>query len=209
MKLPFPPALAATVFFAACGPNDPPAVRPVVPLINAEQAAQLEISTTAASVISEQTGAITRNTALTQYMDRVAADIDAAVDAKLVRHGHGLVVAIPAYGIHTPTLSELRPLLQREAGLQIFVVGHSVFDRGSVQCSRVTTAARDAVSFLKRSGIFSTRVWSFAACDQIPPISFDNQDWEKEERVELVIYPSRSLVNSITKADGAKPQPKN
>lgn len=201
--------LGSAWMLGACSVYESPSPQPLTPMLGAEQLRQLEISTTAVSVLEEHTGGIKGNAALTRYMETVADGVQATVNAKLVRHGYGMVVSIPARGMHTPTLENLTPTLQREPGLQIFVVGNSVFERGSPQCARVASATTEAVSFLKRRGIAAPRMWSIVTCDQIPTTTFDKDDWERDERVEFVIYPSRALVNSMTKSNAAPAQPKN
>ena len=201
--------LAAAGSLSACNAQESRGPQPLTPMLTAEQLPQLEISTTAASVIAEHTGSIKANPALTRYIQSVANGVEANVNAKVVRYGYGMVILIPASGMHTPTLENLMPILRRETGLQVFVVGNSVFERGSTQCARVASATSEVVSFLKRRGIIPPRMSSLITCDQIPTTTFGKEDRDRDERVELVLYPSRALVKSMTKSDGVTTYPKN
>jgi hypothetical protein len=199
----------SSAMLSACLPREKPPPVLITPIQTAEQLILLEISATAVEVITKYTDHIKQNAALTQYVDSIGKQIEKAVKAKLIRHELGLVVSLPARGEHTPRFNELLPTLQRETGLQIWVVGNSAFVDASPQCRRVHESARKAVTFLSRNNILSPRMQSYVACDEIPTIAFGKDDLERDERLEFVLFPSRGFAESFTKADGAAAQSKN
>jgi hypothetical protein len=204
--LTFPIAIA---LLSACVGHEKPLPTPLTPMQTAEQLVLLEISPTAVELITEYTDDFEANAALAQYMDSISNQIRKVVKAKLVRYGLGLVVSLPARGEHTPRFNELLPAMQRETGLQIWVVGNSAFVDASPQCLRVHESARKAVTFLLRHNVLSPRMMSYVACDEIPTIAFGRDDWERDERLEFVLFPSRGFAKSFTKAHGAATPSKN
>lgn len=192
-----------TALLSACAVREKPAPVLITPIQTAEQLVLLDISPTAVEVITEYTGNIKPNAALTQYMDSIGNQIGKAVKAKLIRYELGLVVSLPARGEHTPRFNELLPALQRETGLQVWVVGNSAYVDASPQCMRVREAARKAVAFLSRNNVLSPRMLSYVACDEIPTVAFGKDDLERDERLEFVLFPSRAFAGSFTKFDGA------
>jgi hypothetical protein len=204
------PVLTIAALLSACAVlREKPAPVLVTPIQTAEQLVLLDISPTAVELITEYTGDIKPNTNLSQYMDSIGDQIEKAVKAKLVRYGFGLIVSLPARGEHTPRFNELLPALQRAPGLQVWVVGNSAFVDASPQCARVRESARKAVTFLLRHNVLSPRMLSYVACDEIPTIAFGRDDWERDEHLEFVLFPSRAFADSFTKADGARAQSKN
>jgi hypothetical protein len=201
------PVVAALL--SACVPQEKPPPVLITPIQTAEQLVLLEISPTAVELITEYTDEIKPNPALTQYMDSIGKQLEKGVKAKLVRHELGLVVSLPARGEHSPRFNELLPALQREVGLQIWVVGNSAFVDASPQCKRVHESARKAVTFLSRHNILSPRMMSYVACDEIPTVAFGKDDIERDERLEFVLFPSRAFAASFTKADGTGGKSKN
>lgn len=153
------------------------------------RAIQLGVGPSAIQIVDDHSfegeGGVFVASMMREIAQKLGAEVD---DDPVINAGQGVIVPVSYTRITRETVRRIGRVMVEHPETNAYLIGHSNYNRGQ-DCQLSQAAVRRVANELVAAGVFATRVGTGVACESEPLTQNEDQkDWERNQRVEVVIY---------------------